>query len=117
MVEKENIDSILCAHVVVKIMKPLSEKETGYLRLEVAAIVEAKLIPCLLLKTARLLCMTNDEGLEFVRAISVTHPSNRHTSLALLRSFHLSLSGSLFGRKALEPRFVHVVDVSKREFF
>ena len=50
IVEKENDVSFLNAHVVFTTMQPLSKKETGHARLEVAAIVEAKLVPCVLLK-------------------------------------------------------------------
>ena len=78
----------------------------------------AKLILCLLLDTVRLICVTNDEGLAFIRAVSVSPHSDRNTSLALLRSFHLSLGDGLIGRKAVEKsHFVRVINLSKRESF
>ena len=110
--------SFLSAHAVVNIMNPPSEKDTVHPGLEVAAVAGAELIPCLLLEIARLLRMTNDEWLAFVRAVRVAHQSDRCKRLDLLLSFRLSFSDSLIGCKAVEqPCLVHVIDFIKRNSF
>ena len=69
----------------------------------------------ILLETARLLLVTIDKRLMFVRAVSIAHQSDRHRILTFIISLHLLLGDILIGNYSEEhSRFVDVVYIIKR---